>query len=213
MRSERGQASVEWAGLLLLVALALLAATHLVPRADGKRLGSALAGSTADAPRSPPPRRAGCGQSGRAGRAGRQGGVAKRLVRLSRVRAAPVRAPPSGEPVAGLHLSIWGGRADRQPVRQPRRPASRPSGAGSGLVSAERGQASVEFVGLLLVCCLAFGALLALKGGFDGREAGGFVSRHIVCAVTGRCDRDERQLVAAYGGRDARAVRSLAPNL
>ena len=80
-------------------------------------------------------------------------------------------------------------------------------------MSAERGQASVEFVGLLLLCCLAFGALLALKGGFDGREVGGFLSRHIVCAVTGRCDRDERQLVAAYGGRDARAVRSLAPNL
>ena len=63
------------------------------------------------------------------------------------------------------------------------------------------------------LCCLAFGALLALRGGFDGRDAGGFLARHLVCAVTGRCDRDERRLVAAYGERDAAAVRALAPNL
>lgn len=80
-------------------------------------------------------------------------------------------------------------------------------------MSGERGQAAVEFVALLLLCCLAFGALLALRGDFDGRATGGFLARHLVCAVTGGCDRDEQQLVAAYGERDAAAVRALAPNL
>lgn len=80
-------------------------------------------------------------------------------------------------------------------------------------MKAERGQAAVEFVALLLLCCLSLGALLALKGGSDGRSFGGFLARHVVCAVSGRCDRDERRLVAAYGERDAGAVRALAPNL
>ena len=80
-------------------------------------------------------------------------------------------------------------------------------------MSAERGQASVEFVALVLGCCLAFGALLALRRDFDGREAGGFLARHLVCPVTGRCDSDEERLAAAYGRRDAARVRALAPNL
>ncbi len=80
-------------------------------------------------------------------------------------------------------------------------------------MNGERGQASVEFVALVSLCCLAVGALLALRGGFDGRDTGGFLARHLVCAVTGRCDRDEGRLVAAYGERTAASVRALAPNL
>jgi hypothetical protein len=80
-------------------------------------------------------------------------------------------------------------------------------------VSDDGGQAGVEFVALMLMCCLALGALLALRGGFDGRDVGGFLSRHLVCAVTGRCDRDQARLVAAYGESGAAAVRALAPNL
>jgi hypothetical protein len=41
--SERGQATVEWTGLLLLVALVLVAAGRLAPRADGSELGASLA--------------------------------------------------------------------------------------------------------------------------------------------------------------------------
>jgi hypothetical protein len=78
---------------------------------------------------------------------------------------------------------------------------------------AEHGQASTEFVALLLLGCLIFGALFALRGGFDGRAFGGFLARHFVCAVGGRCDRDELRLVRAYGPRDAATVRALAPNL
>src|SRR4051794_23337469 len=82
MRSERGQATVEWAGLLLLVALVLVAAGRLVPRAGGERLGSSLASSVADVPRSPPPRirfrpvaQMAVGRGGQAGRAGRAAGA------------------------------------------------------------------------------------------------------------------------------------------
>jgi len=45
MRSERGQATVEWTALLLLVALVLVAAGQLASRADGRELGSTLAHS------------------------------------------------------------------------------------------------------------------------------------------------------------------------
>jgi hypothetical protein len=79
--------------------------------------------------------------------------------------------------------------------------------------AAERGQASAEFVALLSLCCVTFGALFALTGGFDGRAFGGFLTRHFVCAVGGRCDRDELRLVRAYGERDAATVRALAPHL
>jgi hypothetical protein len=75
------------------------------------------------------------------------------------------------------------------------------------------GQASVEFVALTALCCLVFSALLSLSGALDGRDIGGFLARHLTCAVSGRCDRAERRLQAAYGPHDAALVRSLAPNL
>jgi hypothetical protein len=77
----------------------------------------------------------------------------------------------------------------------------------------ERGQASVEFVALVVLASLVLGALAAVSGGFDGRAIGGFLARHVVCAVGGRCQREERALAAAYGDRDAAAVRALAPSL
>jgi hypothetical protein len=43
MVSEGGQATVEWTGLVLLVALALAALATLVPRVDGRSLGGAVA--------------------------------------------------------------------------------------------------------------------------------------------------------------------------
>ena len=45
MCGERGQATVEWSGLLLLVALVLAAAAHLASKADGREVGSTLAHS------------------------------------------------------------------------------------------------------------------------------------------------------------------------
>jgi hypothetical protein len=78
---------------------------------------------------------------------------------------------------------------------------------------AQDGQAAVEFVALLLVCCLALGALMTVGRGFDGRSFAGFLARHVVCAVGGRCDRDHQRLVAAYGERGGARVRALAPSL
>jgi hypothetical protein len=43
MRSDRGQATVEWTGLLLVVALVLVAAGRLASSADGSELGATLA--------------------------------------------------------------------------------------------------------------------------------------------------------------------------
>ena len=45
MRGERGQATVEWVGIVLVLALALAALSHLAPSADGKDLGRAVARS------------------------------------------------------------------------------------------------------------------------------------------------------------------------
>jgi hypothetical protein len=42
MGSERGQASVEWVGIVVLVALALAGLTRLAPNADGRSLASTL---------------------------------------------------------------------------------------------------------------------------------------------------------------------------
>jgi hypothetical protein len=57
MRSERGQAAVEWIGLLLLVALVLAALSHVAHPADGRDLGNTLARSvTGTAARASAPR-------------------------------------------------------------------------------------------------------------------------------------------------------------
>jgi hypothetical protein len=77
----------------------------------------------------------------------------------------------------------------------------------------ERGQAAVEFVALVLVACLVLGALVAFAPAADGRAVGGFLVHRLSCAVSGRCDSAERELVRAYGQRDAALVRALAPNL
>ena len=42
MRSERGQGSVEWVGVVLLVAIALGALARFAPRADGRGVGATV---------------------------------------------------------------------------------------------------------------------------------------------------------------------------
>jgi hypothetical protein len=54
MRSERGQASVEWIGIVLLVAIALAALAHFAPRADGRGVATTVLHSVTHPPiRSP----------------------------------------------------------------------------------------------------------------------------------------------------------------
>jgi hypothetical protein len=95
------------------------------------------------------------------------------------------------------------GACPRGRVRAPRR------GARCG----NRGQASVELVGLVLLVSLALAALAAASPRIDGRAVGGFLAHHLVCATTGSCRAAERALGRAYGEHDAAAVRDLAPNL
>ena len=81
----------------------------------------------------------------------------------------------------------------------------------------ESGQATVEWVGLVLLAALVLGALAALVPVGGGRSLGEAVVRALVCAVRGDCARaaarGDPQLVAAYGARDAALVRRYAPNI
>jgi hypothetical protein len=80
-------------------------------------------------------------------------------------------------------------------------------------VRAERGAASVEWIGLVLVVTMALGGLGAVAPVADGRSLGGLISHALVCAVEGDCDDGDAALAAAYGERDAALVRRHAPSL
>ena len=77
----------------------------------------------------------------------------------------------------------------------------------------ERGQATIEWVALVLLVALAVGALVAVGPHVDGRSYGGFVARAILCAMRGGCDDGRGALELAYGSRDAALVRDYAPKI
>ena len=77
----------------------------------------------------------------------------------------------------------------------------------------QRGQASVEWIGLLLAVSVALAAALAFVPSVDGRPLGAALARALVCAVRGDCHSDGAALRRAYGERDAGIVRADAPNL
>jgi hypothetical protein len=77
----------------------------------------------------------------------------------------------------------------------------------------ERGQASVEWIGLLLLVSVALAAALAFVPAVDGRPLGAALARALVCAVKGDCRREGAALRRAYGERDAALVRRHAPNV
>jgi len=80
-------------------------------------------------------------------------------------------------------------------------------------VSDQAGQATVEWIGVVLVVALAAAALYAAAPVADGRSIGGFLAHHVVCAATAGCKAGERELERAYGEEIARTVRELASNL
>ena len=80
-------------------------------------------------------------------------------------------------------------------------------------VRGEAGQATLEWIGLVLLVALAGVALSAASPALDGRSFGGFLAHHLSCAATGGCRAAERELERAYGGDDAATLRALAPNL
>jgi hypothetical protein len=81
-------------------------------------------------------------------------------------------------------------------------------------VRSQRGQAALEWVGLVLLVCLACGAAIAAgAGAIDGRPLGAELARALVCAVRGDCDQEVDALRDAYGEHDAALVREFLPNL
>ncbi len=77
----------------------------------------------------------------------------------------------------------------------------------------QRGQATVEWVGILMLVTLGMGALVAVAPLADGRSFGGFLAHRIVCAVQGGCADGQAALDRAYGPRVGGLVRAHAPNL
>ncbi|HYZ29105.1 MAG TPA: hypothetical protein VE570_08640, partial [Thermoleophilaceae bacterium] len=77
----------------------------------------------------------------------------------------------------------------------------------------ERGQASIEWIGLLLLVALALAAALAFVPSVDGRPLGAAIARALVCAVKQDCRVEGTALRRAYGERGAALVRAHAPNL
>jgi hypothetical protein len=77
----------------------------------------------------------------------------------------------------------------------------------------ERGQASIEWIGLLLLVSLALAGALAFLPAIDGRPLGAALARALVCAVRQDCAAERAALSKAYGARDAALVRRHAPNI
>jgi hypothetical protein len=80
-------------------------------------------------------------------------------------------------------------------------------------VSGERGQASVEWIGLLLLVSVALAVAVAFVPAVDGRPLGAAIARALVCAVKHDCHADRAALRKAYGERDAALVRANAPSI
>jgi hypothetical protein len=77
----------------------------------------------------------------------------------------------------------------------------------------QRGQATIEWVGLILIACVVLGGLTAAAVTVDGRALGGFLAHRLTCAARGGCDDGDAALARAYGARDAALVRRHAPSL
>ncbi|HEX4720492.1 MAG TPA: hypothetical protein VH300_18375 [Thermoleophilaceae bacterium] len=80
-------------------------------------------------------------------------------------------------------------------------------------MSEERGQATIEWITLLLLVSLVFAAAIAFVPAVDGRPFGAMVARALVCAVKQDCRAEGAALRRAYGDRDAAVVRANAPNI
>jgi hypothetical protein len=78
----------------------------------------------------------------------------------------------------------------------------------------ERGQASVEWTGLVLLVAVALGSFLSVVPGVDGRSFGSYLAHSILCSLRGgACSSGGRGLARAYGDDDAALLRRFAPNI
>ncbi len=81
-----------------------------------------------------------------------------------------------------------------------------------GFVLCDRGQATIEWVGLVFLAAVALGALALAVPVVDGRSFGGFLSHRLVCSVRGAACSDTA-VRRAYGPADAELVRRHAPGV
>jgi hypothetical protein len=79
-------------------------------------------------------------------------------------------------------------------------------------MASERGQASSEWIAVVLCVALALGGAGAAAGNVDGRSYGGWLAHSIACAVSRGCAAERDALEAAYGP-DAELVRRFVPSL
>jgi hypothetical protein len=79
----------------------------------------------------------------------------------------------------------------------------------------ERGQSTVEWVGLLLLVSLLFAALMATGVRIPGADLARGIASRILCAASlaDSCDGDEPVLIAAYGTEIGKLVREHMPSL
>ena len=80
-------------------------------------------------------------------------------------------------------------------------------------MGSDSGQASVEWIAVVLLVALVLGAAVAVVPVVDGRSFGGFLAHSIVCAARGDCAHRDDALRSAYGDDDAALVRRFAPNV
>ena len=78
-------------------------------------------------------------------------------------------------------------------------------------MSSERGQATVEWVAVVLVVAVVLAALVAVGPRIDGRSFGGFLAHSFICAVQGDCRARDSRLLAVHGAGDAELLRRYSP--
>src|SRR4051812_32169542 len=77
----------------------------------------------------------------------------------------------------------------------------------------ERGQASVEWTGLVLLVALVLGAVVAVVPAVDGRSFGSYLAHSMLCSMRGGCASEDDGLARAYEAGDAALLRRFAPNI
>ena len=82
-------------------------------------------------------------------------------------------------------------------------------------MESERGQSTVEWMGLLLLVCLFLAAVVAAGVRVPGAELARTVASRILCAASlaDSCGGDEPALIAAYGTEVGKLVREHMPSL
>jgi hypothetical protein len=78
-------------------------------------------------------------------------------------------------------------------------------------VDSQAGQATVEWVALLLLVALALGALTSVATRVDGHSVGALLAQRITCAAPRGCEPDSAGPAPARGRREAAAVAPVPP--